>query len=226
MSGFGTFVLDQLPAPPRLVLEVGCGRDGGLVAMLLDAGYDALGVDPHAPDGPNHRQARLEEVDGEWDAVVAGRVLHHVHPLDDAIAHLASLAPLLVVDEFAWDRIGADAQDWYEGQHRMLVAAGADPPGPSSLDDWRAHHTDLHPHSVLLDTLRLHYDERVLEWVPYLHRWLGGPSSEALEGTLVGAGAFAAIGYRWAGTSDVTGNVRQAPGPRSRGALPRPRSRP
>jgi len=27
-------------------------------------------------------------------------------------------------------------------------------------------------------------------------------------------------------TSDVTGNVRRAPGPRSRGALPRPRSRP
>jgi hypothetical protein len=200
VSGFGAFVLDQLPAAPGRVLEVGCGREGGLVAMLLDAGYDALGVDPHAPDGPNYRQARLEEVDGEWDAVVAGRVLHHVHPLDGAIAHLASLAPLLVVDEFAWDRIDADAQDWYEGQHRMLVAAGADPLGPSSLDEWRAHHTDLHPHGALLDALRVHYHERVFEWVPYLHRWLGGPSSEALEGTLVGAGAFAAIGYRWAGT--------------------------
>ena len=201
MSGFGTFVLNQLPAPPQRVLEVGCGREGGLVAMLLDAGYDALGVDPHAPVEPNYRQTRLEEVDGRWDAVVAGRVLHHVHPLDDGIAHLASLAPLLVVDEFAWDRIDANAQDWYEGQHRMLAAAGADPLGPSSLDEWRAHHTDLHPHGVLLDALRLHYDERVLDWVPYLHRWLGGPSSEALEGTLVGAGAFAAIGYRWAGTT-------------------------
>ena len=42
---------------------------------------------------------------------------------------------------------------------------------------------------------------RALEWVPYLHRWLGGPSSEALESTLVGAGAIPAIGYRWAGTS-------------------------
>ena len=204
MSGFGTFVLNQLPAPPRRILEVGCGREGGLVAMLLDAGYDVLGVDPHAPDGPNYRQVRLEEVDGRWDAVVAGRVLHHVHPLDDAIAHLASLAPLLVVDEFAWDRIDADAQDWYEGQHRMLVAVGVDPLGPSSLDEWRAHHTDLHPHGVLLDALRVHYDERVVDWVPYLHRWLGGPSSEALEETLVGAGAFGAIGYRWAGTTRVS----------------------
>jgi hypothetical protein len=201
VSGFGTFVLDQLPPPPRRVLEVGCGREGGLIALLLDAGYDALGVDPHAPEGPQYVRAQFEEVDGTWDAVVAGRVLHHVRPLDEGIAHLASLAPLLVVDDFAWDLIDADAQDWYEGQHRMLVAAGVNPPGPPLLDEWRARHTDLHPHGVLLDALRAHYEERVLEWVPYLHRWLGGPSSEALEGTLVGAGAFAAIGYWWAGTA-------------------------
>ena len=199
MSDFTTFVLDQLPPPPRRVLEVGCGREGGIVAALLGAGYDVLGVDPAAPEAPGYRQARFQDVDGDWDAVVAGRVLHHVHPLDAGIAHLAALAPLLVVDEFSCDLIDADAQDWYEAQHRMLRAAGADPPGPASLDDWRAHHPDLHPHGVLLDTLRAHYDERSFEWVPYLHRWLGGPSSEALEGTLVGAGAFPAIGYRWAG---------------------------
>ena len=51
----------------------------------------------------------------------------------------------------------------------------------------------------LLSALRARYDERALEWVPYLHRWLGGPSSEALEQTLTGAGAFPAIGWRWAG---------------------------
>jgi hypothetical protein len=189
------------------VLEVGCGREGGLVAVLADAGYDALGVDPHAPEGDRFLRTTFQNLPsdklslGGWDAVVAGRVLHHVNPLDEGLDTLASLAALLLVDEFAHDRIDAAAQDWYEGQHRMLVAAGADPPGPSSLDEWRAHHTDLHPHGVLLDALRLHYDERVLEWVPYLHRWLGGPSSEALEGTLVGAGAFAAIGYRWAGST-------------------------
>ena len=35
-------------------------------------------------------------------------------------------------------------------------------------------------------------------WLP-LYRWLGGPSSEALESTLVGAAALPAIGYRWVG---------------------------
>jgi hypothetical protein len=57
----------------------------------------------------------------------------------------------------------------------------------------------LHPHDRLLEALRAQYDECALEWVPYLHRWLGGPSSEALESTLIGAGAIPSIGYRWAG---------------------------
>jgi hypothetical protein len=199
VSDFGTFVLDQLPAPPGRVLEIGCGREGGLVATLAAAGYDVLGVDPEAPEGPSFRRARFQDVDGEYDAVVAGRVLHHINPLDEGIAKLAALAPLLVVDEFASNRIDAGARDWYEGQHRMLAAAGASPPGPSDLGAWAARHPDLHPHDTLLESLRAHYDERAVEWVPYLHRWLGGPSSEALESTLIGAGAIPAIGYRWAG---------------------------
>jgi hypothetical protein len=182
------------------VLEVGCGRDGGLVAMLAAHGYDVLGVDPEAPDEPGFLRARFEEIDGEYDAVVAGRVLHHVDPLDDGIAKLARLAPLLVVDEFAANRIDADASDWYEGQHRMLAAAGANPPGPPDLEAWATRHPGLHSDDTLLAALRAHYDERAFERIPYLHRWLGGPSSEALEGTLIGAGAFPAIGYRWAGT--------------------------
>jgi hypothetical protein len=198
---FATFVLDQLPPSPGRVLEVGCGREGGLVALLAARGYDALGVDPDAPDEPGFLRARFEEVDGEYDAVVAGRMLHHVIPLDEGIAKLARLAPLLLVDEFAWNRIDDAARDWYEGQHRMLTAAGAAPPGPPNLGDWAIHHPGLHSDDTLLEALHTYYDERVLERIPYLHRWLGGPSSEALEGTLIDAGAFPAIGYRWAGTA-------------------------
>jgi hypothetical protein len=200
MSDFGTFVLDQLPPPPGRILEIGCGKDGGLVDLLTAAGYDALGVDPEAPDGASYRRVRFEDVDGTYDAVVAGRVLHHVNPLDEGIAKLASLAPLLLVDEFAPERIDAGARDWYEAQRRMLVAAGASPPGPPDLGAWAARHPDLHQPETLLGALRAHYDERVLEWIPYLHRWLAGPSSEALETTLVDAGAIPAVGYRFAGT--------------------------
>jgi hypothetical protein len=205
VSDFATFVFEQLPPPPGRVLEIGCGSEGGLVAELAAHGYDVLGVDPHAPEGERFRRVKFEDVDGTWDAVVAGRVLHHVRPLEEGLDTLASLAPLLLVDEFAWDRIDPAAQDWYESQHRMLRAAGAEPYGPRDLDEWRTRHADaLHPHTTLLAALRERYDEVALEWVPYFHRWLGGPSSEALEQTLIGAGAIPAIGYRWAGASTST----------------------
>lgn len=205
MTDFATFVFDQLPPPPRRVLEVGCGDAGGLVEALVSRGYDAVGVDPRAPVGERFVQAEFQELDGSWDAVIAGRVLHHVNPLGPGLDLLASFAPLLIVDEFAGDKIDAAAQDWYEGQHRLLRASGVEPNGPPSLDEWREHHPGLHPHDVLLRELRARYDERVLEWLPYLARWLGGPASLPLEQALIDAGAIQAIGYRWAG-------VRLAPG--------------
>ena len=198
--GFIDFVLDQLPPAPCRVLEVGCGRAGGLVARLVEAGYDATGVDPEAPEGERFVRARFEDVElGGFEAIVAGRVLHHVRPLGEGLDRLAAVAPLLVVDEFAWELIDAAAQDWYEHQHRLLSLAGVEPPGPPSLDEWRVRHPDLHPSGMLLDALRERWRERELEWVPYLHRWLGGPASEGLESALVSAEAFPAIGYRWAG---------------------------
>jgi hypothetical protein len=197
---FATFVFEQLPPPPLRVIEIGCGWEGGLVPLLVDRGYDVVGVDPQAPEGERFVRAEFQEVDGDWDAAVAGRVLHHVNPVGESFDHLATLAPLLLVDEFAWNRIDAAAQDWYEQQHRILRAAGVDPHGPASIDEWRERHHGLHPDELLLGELRARYDEREFERVPYLARWLGGPSSEALEQTLVDAGAFPAIGYRWSGT--------------------------
>ena len=204
VADLGTFVLKQLPPPPQRVLEVGCGSEGGLVELLAEAGYDVLGVDPHAPQGERFAQATFQELEGEWDAIVAGRVLHHVNPLDEGLDTLASLAPLLIVDEFASDRIDHAAEDWFEAQHRMLRATGIEPNGPSDLDDWRVRHPGLHPHDVLLAGLRARYDERELEWLPYLSRWLGGPSSESLEQTLIDAELIPAIGYRWAGVRTST----------------------
>jgi hypothetical protein len=204
VADFGTFVLKQLPPPPRRVLEVGCGSEGGLVELLTAAGYDVLGVDPLAPDGERFARTTFEELEGEWDAVVAGRVLHHVNPLDDGLDLLAAFAPLLVVDEFAPDRIDRPAQDWYEGQHRMLRASGVEPKGPADLDEWRERHPDLHSHVVLLAALRKRYDERVLEWGPYLSRWLDRPGSEPLEQTLIDAELISPIGYRWAGVRTST----------------------
>jgi len=198
---FTAFALSQLPEPPRRVLEVGCGYDGGVAPALAAEGYDVLAIDPEAPEGPLYRQIALEDLDdpGPFDAVVGGRVLHHVDPLDSALDKLAALAPLLILDEFAWNHMDEPTIDWYESHHRLLVAAGQTPKGPPDLAEWRARHTGLHTYEVLRAEIDARYDERHFEWRPYFYRWLGGPATESLETGLIEAGAIRPIGFRYAG---------------------------
>ncbi len=203
MTPFNEFVLSQLPSPPARVLEVGCGPEGGVAPTLAAAGYDVLAIDPRAPEGPLFRPIALEELDdpGPFAAVVASRVLHHVHPLGAALDKLAALAPLLVLDEFAPELLNGPTQDWYERQHRLLAASGQEPPGPPDFDRWRADHQDVIPSNVLLQELRARYEELSLEQRPYLYRWLGGTATEPLEEPLIGADAIHATGVRWVGRS-------------------------
>jgi Methyltransferase domain len=197
---FTEFALSQLPSPPARVLEIGCGAEGGIVEPLVAAGYDAHGIDPEAPPRARFRAIALADLEeSSYDAVVADRVFHHVHPLAEGLDKVARLALLVVLEEFAWDRIDAATQDWYEAQHRMLTAAGRAPKGPPDLDDWRRRFDDLHPSGVLLRELRARFDERSYEERPYLYRWLGGPASGELEQTLLDADAIQPIGFRWVG---------------------------
>jgi hypothetical protein len=200
---FADFVLSQLPPAPLRVLEVGCGHEGGVAPALADAGHDVLAIDPHAPGGPLYRRISLEELDdaGSFDAAVAGRVLHHVDPLEPALDKLASLAPLLVVDEFAWNHLDEPTVAWYESRHRQLVAAGREPTGPPDVSEWRARHSHLHPYEKLRAAIDARYDPRHVEWRPYLYRWLDGRESEALEAELIAAGAIRPIGFRYTGVT-------------------------
>src|SRR5207247_1299411 len=80
----------------------------------------------------------------------------------------------LILDEFAWNHMDEPTVDWYESQHRVLVAAGQEPKGPPDLSEWRARHADLHPYEVLRAEVDSRYDERHFEWCPYFYRWLSG----------------------------------------------------
>jgi hypothetical protein len=198
------FVLSQLPPAPARVLEVGCGKEGGVTPALAAAGYDVLGVDPRAPAGPLFRRIAFEELAPErYDAVVAARVLHHVDDVGVAFDKLAATAPLLILDEFAWERMDEPTIDWYQGQYRMLALAGAEPHGPPDLVEWRREHADLHASGVLRAALDARYEERSFEWRPYLYRWLGGPATFALEQMLVDSGLIRALGFRYVGVTDV-----------------------
>jgi SAM-dependent methyltransferase len=198
---FGDFVLSQIPRAPLRVLEVGCGREGGVAAALAAAGYDVLAVDPEAPEGPLYRRVTIEELDdpGPFGAVVAGNVLHHVDPLGPALDKLAALAPLLVLDEFAWNHMDEATVDWYERHHRELAAAGEEPKGPPDMAVWREQHQGLHPYETLRAELDARYTERYTEWRPYFYRWLHHPETEPLETSLIAAGEIRPIGFRYTG---------------------------
>ena len=198
------FVLAHLPPPPVRVLEVGCGQ-GELALALAHAGYDVLGIDPDAPEGEIFRRVTLEEFDhpGPFDAAVAVRVLHHLGPLEPAVEKLARLAPLLVLDEFAPERLDARARAWYDAHRGTLE----DPAGPPDLDHWHEEHPDLHPSDTVLAAVRAHFDEGLLQWRPYFFRWLRNPESEDAERAAIEAGDLPALGYRWVGTGrGVTGS--------------------
>jgi SAM-dependent methyltransferase len=198
---FTEFTLSHLPHAQQRVLEVGCGHEGGVAPALAAAGHEVVAIDPNAPEGPFYRQVTLEDFDdpGPFDAVVAGRVLHHVHPLGPALDKLVGIAPLLVLDEFAWNHMDETSVDWYEGQHRLLVAAGRTPKGPPDLGEWHRRHEGLHPYETLRAEVDARYEERYFEWRPYFYRWLDGTASEALEAGLIDAGAIRPIGFRYVG---------------------------
>ena len=197
-------MLGHLPPLPARVLEVGCG-EGELARAIDAAGYDVVAIDPAAPEESIFRRIKLEDVDDDerFDAVVASRSFHHMSSLDDNLARVAKLlgdGGPLVLDEFGWDAIDETTAEWYDAQRRVLLAAGRHPSGPSA-EEWREHHETfgVHGRDALIDALDRRFRRVAFEEVPYLWRYLGGPSSLDLEESLVAAGAIRALGFRFVG---------------------------
>jgi SAM-dependent methyltransferase len=190
------FVRSRLPPPPARVLEVGCGN-GKLATALAAAGYDVTAIDPEAPPGPIFLRATLEELDdpGPFSAVVASRSLHHVSDLRSGVRKIASLGQVVIVEEFAWDRLDEQTADWWLAQRRVA----ADPKGPGSAAEWEEEHRGLHGYAALREELDRCFEEVFFEWQPYLYRYLGGPASEELERALIAADAIRAVGFRYVG---------------------------
>ena len=181
------------------MLEVGCGR-GELALALRDAGYDVLAIDPDAPEGDIFRRVTLEELSeaGAFDAAVAQWSLHHIADLPAAVAKLAALAPLLVVEEFAWDLTDEPTGEWYEAQRREAAAAGRELRGPP-LAEWNEHHGGLHGFETMRSALVREFVGRRFEPRPHLYRYLGGGETEAVERAAIAEGSIRALGFRWVG---------------------------
>jgi SAM-dependent methyltransferase len=110
-------IYGYLPAPPALVVEIGCGPLGGFVPMLRDGGFRALGIDPRAPDGAEFQRIEFERSDlpAGVDAVVACTSLHHVAEPAEVLDKIArSLAPggLVIVVEWDWESFDEATARW------------------------------------------------------------------------------------------------------------------
>ena len=205
---FVAFAREHLPAPPARVLEVGCG--GGEVALALaEAGYDVTGIDPRAPDGQIFRQVGISdfEDDDGFDAVLAGVSLHHLHDLDaavDRIAGLLRLGGLVVVEEFAKERIVGQTARWYHRQRQALgVVREDDHPVADDVDawlaEWHERHADVLPLADVRSALDRRFTERHAAWGPYLYdHWLHD-AVEPLERALIADGAIEPTGFRYVG---------------------------
>jgi SAM-dependent methyltransferase len=135
-------VRGRLPAPPAQVVEIGCGPLGGFVPMLRSSGYEALGVDPKAPDEADYRRVAFEQAElvQDVDAVVASTSLHHVADPAEVLDRVASILPgggTLVMVEWAWEdfdeataawcfqRLGPDEEaGWLHHRRDEWVASG------------------------------------------------------------------------------------------------------
>ena len=206
-SAFCEFLSSWLPVPPARVLEVGCGR-GELARALADRGFDVTAIDPNAPDGPIFQQVGLEDFSDAhgFDAVVASVALHHIEDLAGALGMIASFLPpggLLVLEEFAKERLAGATARWYYHQRRALAAAGREDTMPDDFEEWErrsdADHAAIHPVSEIRSALEHRFAERFFEWTPYLYSHRLDDALEPLERRLIAEGAIDATGLWYVG---------------------------
>ena len=199
-------VRSYLPSPPAAVLELGCGRFGGFVPALSEAGYRALGVDPAAPEGPSYRRIEFErsDVPGDADAVIACTSLHHVaDPAQvlDAIAGKLVSGGLVVVVEWDWESFDEatarwcferlddeKSSGWLRGARERWVASGL--PWETYLQGWAVEH-GLHGARGLVRELDKRFERLTCERGPYVFPDLA-ETTEADELEAIAAGRIRA----------------------------------
>ncbi len=129
------FIRRFLPGGRRRILEVGCGT-GDLAARLSQDGYAVVAVDSD-PDavtaarrlGVDARVAIWPEFgDGNFDAVLFTRSLHHIHPLDQSVQHAGDMlrdGGHIIVEDFAYESADEKTLRWFASAVRLLEATGS-----------------------------------------------------------------------------------------------------
>jgi SAM-dependent methyltransferase len=184
------FIREQLPPSPARVLEIGCGPLGGFVPAMRSGGYNALGIDPEAPDGSDYHRTEFEhhELKRPVDAIVACTSLHHVADLRDVVDRIASAVAsdgVLVVVEWARERFDETTARWCFA--RLAAADGERDWLRRHRDEWRAsaqswdsycaawaRNERLHTAQDIVRALEARFDTRLLAEGPYFFPHLVG----------------------------------------------------
>jgi len=189
------FVRASLPSPPAGVLEIGAGG-GELAAALSNGGYAVTAVDPAAEPGGIVQPCSLLDVRGSFDAAVCVVALHHINPLEESCAHLATLLSpggVLVIDEIDIGRYDERAMRWWASQRKALGVDEHEHDPSDILSHLREH---IHPLDRMLAALTPHFDLGRPTPGPYLHRWELRPSLYEAEVDLIASGLLPAVGCR------------------------------
>jgi SAM-dependent methyltransferase len=208
-----SFISAALPPAPGRLLEIGCGAAGGIVPAALAAGYEAVGVDPQAPEGAAYRQVPLEEYEPQSsiDAVVSVQALHHLADLDAAVERIdRMLAPaaVIVIVEWAWERIDEATARWLFDRVPAEASSGW---ASHRREDWRpsglpwadyrdrwAHEHGLHGWDGVESALANRFDTVRREDVPSLFGDVAEISEET-ERAAIAAGEISTTGIHWVG---------------------------
>lgn len=211
------FVTATLPSQSRRILEVGCG-DGALAALLQADGLDVLAIDndPQAVEAAIAAgvETRLvswpSEMSERFDAVLFTRSLHHIEPLDEAVAAARdALQPngRMIVEDFRAEGGGEDGARWFSDLARSMIADGALTPGTTIdelIEQLAPGDHDLHSSSAIVAALRgigsveatdAAYYFRYLE--PHLSQPAAGRELLERELALIAAGSIDPLGKRF-----------------------------
>jgi SAM-dependent methyltransferase len=212
LSATWPFVRAHLPAAPARVVELGCGPLGGFVPQMRLLGYEAIGVDPQAPEAPDYEQTEFERVavTEPLDALVACVSLHHVADLDivlDRITSVLTPGGTVVVVEWAHERFDEATARWCFDR----LAAGEGGWLSHHRDRWRASGLSwdryfqgwvsderLHAGRDIVRSLRARFDTKIVGEGSYLFADLGDVNGDD-EQAAIDAGVIQATGIRYVG---------------------------